>query len=213
MSSEAAPDRSAAIIGSLLLARDGNSAALGLLLDHYREYLLRIAGEELSSGLEVKVAPSDLVQETFLEASKAFPDFRGTSEAELRVWLRQILFNNLLDATKYWTQTRKRSAPEEPLDPGDDSVERGYPVVSSEPSPSAVLGSEEDQRRVRAALNNLPSDYQQVIQLRTIEARSFEEVAAAMHRSPGAVQKLWSRAVERLAEMLDESLGHDPSSR
>ncbi len=55
---------------SIVAARGGSFTALGQLLDHYRDYLLRIANTELESDLAPKVNPSDLVQDTFLQAAK-----------------------------------------------------------------------------------------------------------------------------------------------
>ena len=50
------------------------------------------------------------------------------------------------------------------------------------------------------ALARLPEDYREVITLRHVEGRSFEEIAAAMGRTSGAVRMLWMRALERLGE-------------
>jgi RNA polymerase sigma-70 factor (ECF subfamily) len=60
--------------------QQGEHSELGVLLNLYRGYLLTVAGHELGSDVVAKAAPSDLVQETFLEASQAFADFRGSTE-------------------------------------------------------------------------------------------------------------------------------------
>ena len=49
-------------------ARTGSRQALGQILESCRNYLLLIAGKELTSDLQAKGGASDLVQETFLEA-------------------------------------------------------------------------------------------------------------------------------------------------
>src|SRR5690242_13126068 len=72
-------------------ARRGDAKARGELLDSFRRYLLLVAGEALSLRLQAKVAPSDLVQQTLLQAHRALDDFAGTNEAQWRGWLRQIL--------------------------------------------------------------------------------------------------------------------------
>ena len=56
---------------------------------------MHVAADELTADLVAKMAPSDLVQETCLQATRDFPNFEGWSEAELRGWLRKILLNNL----------------------------------------------------------------------------------------------------------------------
>ena len=72
-------------------ARRGDDAALGQLLELYRNYLRLVARSLISAALRVKLEPSDLVQETFLKAHREFAQFAGRSEPELVAWLRQIL--------------------------------------------------------------------------------------------------------------------------
>jgi len=60
-------------------AHGGSSEALGQLLDGCRGYLLRIAGEDIDPRLRAKGEPSDIVQETFLEAQRDFGEFRGAT--------------------------------------------------------------------------------------------------------------------------------------
>src|SRR5215831_5972747 len=75
----------------LSLAQAGDSQALGQLLELYRNYLGLLARLEIGRRLQGKVDDSDLVQDTFLQAHRHFAGFRGTTEAELVSWLRQIL--------------------------------------------------------------------------------------------------------------------------
>jgi hypothetical protein len=58
-------------------ARAGSAEALGRLLEGCRAYLLLAANRQLDADLQAKGGPSDLVQETFLEAQKDFPPFQG----------------------------------------------------------------------------------------------------------------------------------------
>src|SRR5262249_48816230 len=79
----------------LYAARAGSPEALGQMLEACRCYLLGIADREFDAGLRAKGAPSDLVQETFLEAQRDFAQFQGSTEAELLAWLRRMLLHNL----------------------------------------------------------------------------------------------------------------------
>ena len=51
----------------------------------------------IGTTLRLRLDPSDLVQETFLEAHRDFPRFTGPTERELLAWLRRILARNLVD--------------------------------------------------------------------------------------------------------------------
>jgi DNA-directed RNA polymerase specialized sigma24 family protein len=81
----------------LKLARNGDQEALGRLLEDYRDYLRLLARSRVGRDLRVRLDPSDLVQETLLEAQRDFRQFLGASDAELGVWLRRILVRNLAD--------------------------------------------------------------------------------------------------------------------
>ena len=101
-------------------AQSGSDSSLGRCLDACRDYLLLVAKEQLPDDIKVKVAPSDLVQETYLEARRDFQDFDGKNQEQLLAWLRQILVNNAIDATRQFHNRQKRSVDREhPLPPHD----------------------------------------------------------------------------------------------
>jgi hypothetical protein len=72
-------------------ARQARPGALDQLLTTYRNYLRLLARTGIDASLRGKADPSDLVQEALLKAHRHFGQFRGKTEAELAVWLRQIL--------------------------------------------------------------------------------------------------------------------------
>src|SRR4051794_37411540 len=76
-------------------ARRGGGDALGRLLESYRNYLHLLASLQIDRRLQVRVSPSDLVQDIMLGAYRDFAQFRGENERQLLAWLRQILINRL----------------------------------------------------------------------------------------------------------------------
>src|SRR5262245_38117064 len=90
-------------------ARHGSPEAVGKLIDGCRQYLLLIADEQVDAALAVKVAPSDLVQETLFKAHREFEQFGGQNEAALLGWLRQILLNTIADANRRYHASDKRA--------------------------------------------------------------------------------------------------------
>src|SRR6516165_6513490 len=89
-------------------ARAGDGAALGRLLEQYRNYLSVLARLQIDRRLQGKVDGSDLVQETFLKAHRGFGEFRGATEAELAGWLRQILATTLANVVRHYYGRRRR---------------------------------------------------------------------------------------------------------
>jgi RNA polymerase sigma-70 factor (ECF subfamily) len=180
-------------------ARGGSLEALGQALDSCRDYLLIVAQRELNPELRAKGGASDLVQDTFLEAQRDFAQFQGASEGEFRAWLARLLFNNVCNFSRRYRDTDKRAIDREVALQSDGSSIGGGPQAAT-PSPSAQAMEQEQAQALRQSLSRLPEDYRQVIELRYLEQRSFEEIGRRMDRSPDAARKLWARAIERLGE-------------
>jgi len=102
--------------GLLALARAGDQDALGEVLEGYRQYLRLLAGSRVGKELRARFDPSDLVQETLLEAHRDFPQFQGENRAELAGWLRQILLRNLADQCKHHQSQKRDVGREQPLE-------------------------------------------------------------------------------------------------
>ncbi len=188
-------------------AKQGDAAALGCLLQACQVYLHEVATREISAQLRVKCAPSDLVQETSLDAHRGFASFRGDQFEELLAWLRQILLWNAVSAQRRFGQAAKRRMTREvPLEALEVASTR---LLDEAASPRSLLSKAERQSEVERALDQLPKDQKTAIVLRSRDHLSFAEVGARMRRSPEAVRKLWFRGVERLRQLLLNSDVHD----
>lgn len=189
----------------LARARAGEPEVLGQLFERFRNYLSVLARVQIGRRLQRKVEESDLVQETFLEAHRAFPRFRGGSEGELAYWLRQILAARLAMLVRHYfgTQQRDVNLERELNDALDQSSEQlGQAFVASGTSPSQGAARREEAVQLADALSQLPPDYRQVITLRHLESLTFPEVSQRMGRSVDAVEKLWARALVQLRRLV-----------
>jgi RNA polymerase sigma-70 factor (ECF subfamily) len=185
-------------------ARAGSREALGQVLEAARQYLLSIARQEFDPDLRAKNSPSDVVQETFVEAQRDFGQFRGDTEAELLAWLRQLLLHRVGKLRRRYRDTQKRRLAREVALGGDDSSDGPAAALAANTlSPSGQAMEHEEDQALREALGRLPEDYRRVITLRYQEQLPFEEIGELLQRSPDAARKLWARAVERLHEELD----------
>ena len=72
-------------------------------------------------------------------------------------------------------------------------------MVDRWPSGSSVATRREQCVLLADALERLPPDYREVIELRNLQHLPFEEVAERMGRSSGAVRMLLTRAIESLS--------------
>ncbi len=189
----------------LALARAGEPDALGRLLERYRGYLAILARVQIGRRLQRKVEEGDLVQETFLEAHRAFERFRGGSEAELVHWLRQILAARVAMLIRHYFGTQRRNADleRELADELDQSSRLlAGALVASGTSPSQGAARREQAVILADALARLSEDYRTVIHLRHLDGLTFPDVARRMGRSVDAVEKRWARALVQLRRLL-----------
>ncbi len=151
----------------------------------------------------------DAVQEAFLAAFRAMPNFR--QQSSLQTWLHRITVNAVL------MNRRRKSAVADPdtrdiddLLPSFDSEghHRGpAPIVSPPcPNPERTLLGKERRLRVRRAINRLPDNYRTVVLLHEFEGMSTREIAFRLVTSPNAVRIRLHRARLALASRLAEDL-------
>jgi RNA polymerase sigma-70 factor (ECF subfamily) len=194
----------------IALAKEGDSRALGSLLEGRRAYLKMIACVQVGRRLRSKVDADDLLQEVFLCAHRAIGRFRGMSEEEFLAWLRGILAHVLADQIRRYHGTERRDpnlerALESELDRSSERF--GAMLVEPASSPSQRAIRHERAVRLSGVLERLPPDSREVLLLRHFQDLSFPEIARRMGRTLDGVKNLWIRALARLrreAEFLDE---------
>jgi RNA polymerase sigma-70 factor (ECF subfamily) len=189
----------------LRLVRAGSGAALGQLLELYRDYLALLVRLQIGRRLQGKVDPLDVVQDTFLTAHQKFAQFRGTRETELVGWLRQLLASRMADLLRRYHGAQRRDVRLErelavELDESSRVLDQGLVAPGSTPSQQAVR--REQAVLLAEALGRLPEDYREVIVLHHLEDLSFPEVARRMGRTVDSVKNLWIRALTRLRRSL-----------
>lgn len=190
-------------------ARQGSEASLGKLMQLHASYLKLVVASQLDDRLRARVSASDVVQETFYEAHRDFPAFRGATPEEFLGWLRKILMNNLLRSVELHLKAAKRDVRREVsidrlMTLGDQSA---GPMAAQLPhdgsSPSASIQRRENADALGQMLGELPDDYREVIRLRHQEGLDFAEIGERMGRSSGAVRMLWLRGIKRLRALYE----------
>jgi RNA polymerase sigma-70 factor, ECF subfamily len=190
-----------ALLSDLLRqARSGSAEALGRLFEACRSYLLTVARQELAAPLRAKIDAADMVQETFIEATRDFVAFHGDSGPQLLGWLRGILRHNLSDVNRRFAACCRCLSQEVPLldSRRAEARTRAYLAVGGPICDQLI--AQEQRRALDAALQRLPQPYRRVLQLRYGERCYLTEIAKGLERSPEAVRKMVGRAVERLRQ-------------
>jgi RNA polymerase sigma-70 factor (ECF subfamily) len=138
----------------------------------------------------------DLAQEIFVKVYLALD--RYDPKYQFSTWLFRIAQNASIDAL------RKRSLPEVPLArPSDDEQPKEREFADTGVSPYRALKNKQLAAAIDKAVENLPPDYRELIQLRHFAELSYEEIASMKRLPLGTVKNKLFRARNLLKEKLD----------
>jgi RNA polymerase sigma-70 factor, ECF subfamily len=186
-------------------AKQGDESAKGELLNRFQPYLNVIAHRMLDERLQGRLDFSDIVQTTFLEASRDFGSFRGESIESLLAWLSNILRNNVATAHQEHLATQKRSARKEvkiraTSDSGGSSLGMEDLLPSETSTPSQRVMRNEAAVVLAACLDKIPETQREAIRLRYLEGLPLKQIADRIGKSEMAVAGLLKRGLQALRE-------------
>ncbi len=176
------------------------------LLERFRPYLHLLARLQLGTGLRAKLDASDMVQQTFLQAWRALPQFRGTTDAEWAAWLRQILARTLAHAVRDLGRDKRDPQRERSLEAAvhESSARLEAWLAAEQSSPSERADRNEQVVRLAAVLAELPEAQAEAIVLHYWQGRTVADIAGLLNRTPAAVAGLLKRGLQALRKRLLE---------
>jgi RNA polymerase sigma-70 factor (ECF subfamily) len=130
----------------------------------------------------------DVVQEAYVRAYTFFDGFRGDDG---RSWLLAVVRNTCYT----WLEKHRRPGLTVPL---DEKVH----APSSAMNPEQLYLRRSAHEELRAAVDELPVEFREVIVLRELEGLSYKEIAAVLGIPLGTVMSRLTRARARLQQRL-----------
>lgn len=194
-------------VETLAAATSGDPAAVGQLLERYlpglRAFVRLRAGELVRRHEDY----TDIVQSACRDVLENLGRHRHGGDEGFRRWLYRTALRKIADRYEYYGAQKRASNRVGALDSNASAYEGDIP------SPSQHAIANEEAARIETALTALPEDYREVIVLARYVGMSHREIAVEMERSELAVRTLLSRALARLAELLDDdATSSDPAS-
>ena len=174
--------------------------------DRFRSYLRLLAKRQLDERLHRKMDPSDVVQQTLLQAHRALGDFRGSTDAEMAAWLRQILARNLAHAVRDFGRDKRNINRERSLEEAVNasSARLDAWLAAEQSSPSQKAQRNEQVLQLCNALDKLPESQREAVQLHYWQSCTLAEIAEQMDRTPAATAGLLKRGMRKLRELMQE---------
>ncbi len=193
-------------IDQLLVERvqRGDKKAFELLVLKYQRKLMRLVSRLVRDQAEAE----DVVQEAFIKAYRALPQFRGDSA--FYTWLYRIGINTaknylVTQGRRAPTSTEANSEEAETFDDGEQLRDIN--------TPESLLATKQIAQTVNVAMEALPEELRTAITLREIEGLSYDEIAEAMGCPIGTVRSRIFRAREAIADKLRPLLGTTTDNR
>src|SRR5215813_3163744 len=93
--------------GLLERIQAGDDAAFEALFARHREFLRKFVALRLDPDVRARVDPSDIVQETQLEAFDRLRDYLKRQPMPFRTWLRKTAYERMLKAHRHHAAARR----------------------------------------------------------------------------------------------------------
>lgn len=145
---------------------------------------------------------SDLTQETFMSALTAIKGFRG--EAGLKTWLFRIAINHSRNRFRWWKRRRRDVTVSIDAEIGNSEQKVHETLADKGRSPEETAISNEREKALLGALNELPDIFREAIVLCDIEGLSYEEISVSLGVNIGTVKSRIARGREDLRRKLKD---------
>jgi RNA polymerase sigma-70 factor (ECF subfamily) len=178
----------------------GEDAAFDEIVHRHRDKVFAIAQGVLHNGADAE----EIAQDTFIRAHRGLKNFRGDSS--LATWLHHVTVN--LARNRYWYFHRRRRHATLSLDcPLSDQTAATFSdlMPSSEPQPSREAMSGEFNVLVSTCMEKLPPPQREILAMRNVLNRSYDEIAVALGIEVGTVKSRIARARGQLRSLMAEA--------
>jgi RNA polymerase sigma-70 factor (ECF subfamily) len=183
-------------------AQAGDRRAFDELFARHQDYLHRVVALRLDPRLRARLDPSDVVQDTQLEAFRRLADFCRRRPMSFRLWLRKTAQERLLMARRQHLGAGRRTVGREVALPEESSFQLLSQFLAPGSTPSKHLVGRELAQQVRQAVAELPEADREVLLLRNLELLSNHEAAEVLGIEPSAASQRYGRALVRLRKLL-----------
>jgi RNA polymerase sigma factor (sigma-70 family) len=164
----------------------------------YYASIFKLINRMIRSREEVE----DLTQEAFIKAFTSLASFN--EEYSFSTWLYKIATNNAIDhVRKKKLQTFSINKPIE-----SEESDYSFELPDTDPEPDQELISAQRKKLLNDAMDSLPAKYRQVILMRHVDEKEYQEIAKTLKLPLGTVKAHIFRARELLYKQLRDKMRH-----
>lgn len=138
----------------------------------------------------------DILQDTFIKTYRSLNIF--DNELKFSTWIYQITRNTTIDAIR-----RKQTRPQTVCLNNDDISK----FFKSDVNIQMHMEAKDSLKKMREAIRNLPYKYKEVMVLRFLEEKTYEEIMDIIKKPKGTVAAIISRGRKMLLDRVGEKYG------
>ena len=177
-------------------AVDGDARAFETLVVRYQGRLINFLFRKIGN----REAAHDLAQEVFLKVYGALDRF--DPQYRFSTWLFRIGQNAAIDRLR-----RRRITTVEPVWKDDSGASHEHEFEASGPDPYDTSRNLERRRAIHEAIEDLPDEYRELVEMRHYAELSYGEIAELCGMPLGTVKNKLFRGRNLLKSALAEYLG------
>lgn len=199
------------LLDALQKASQGDGSAWQEIVGLVHGRLRRMVDLRLDHRLRGRIDPSDVLQESYLNAFEDLPEFLKSRSTEMPffLWLRFLVGDRISKLHRYHLGTQQRDVRREvplfhlAMQPEASSIAMALQLVGNDAQPALEAEKAERRRKVQAALEQLDPLEREVLALRHFEQLNSAEAAQVLGVSAPAARQRYLRALAKLQGMLD----------
>jgi len=176
----------------------GDQKAFHKLRSKYYEAISKLISRMVHNREEVE----DLTQEAFIKAFTSLNRF--DNQYSFSTWLYKIATNNSIDhIRKKKLQTFSINKPIE-----SEESDYSFELPDTDLEPDQELIASQRKKMLDEAMNSLPLKYRQVILMRHVDEKEYQEIAKTLKLPLGTIKAHIFRARELLYKQLRDKMRH-----
>jgi RNA polymerase sigma-70 factor (ECF subfamily) len=193
--------------GLVARAAAGDREAIVELLERYRPRLRRMVALRLDPRLQGRVDASDVIQEGYLDAMRRLDEFIRDPAVPFYIWLRFLVGQRLQEQHRRHLDTPGRDVGRDVsiyrgAMPGASTSALAARLLGKLTSPSDAAIRAERRSRLQNALEMMDPLDREILTLRHYEQMTNGDAAAALGLDKSVASRRYTRALERLEEIL-----------
>jgi RNA polymerase sigma-70 factor (ECF subfamily) len=195
-------------------AAHGDNVAWQQLMNEHHARLRRMVALRMDRRLQGRIDPSDIIQESYIDAARRLPDYAKNPTIPFFLWLRLLVGQRLMEQHRRHLGAQARDAKRDislfqGSFPEASTADLASHILGTHSSPSQVAMRVERELQLQQALDTLDPIDREILVLRHFEQLTNGESAEVLNLDKSAASKRYTRALVRLKDILTAMAGDD----